>query len=222
MGKYLRAAGVSVTKKTKLDAFAAEHGDKIKELFAKGANLLEVQTHFRIGNTGIRKVMKKLGLKYNKAQTFKFKASEEEIMKMIEMRKEGKTLQEIGDIYGVTRERIRQRIASVQPEVVLQGLGPRIKRFCAVCENPLPSRTKNDTCSAHCKNVKNQKFIFTRDDALRIMKYRDEGKTWAQIGVEYGFKKPYLFRIYLERKIDVILSSEEKAKYIRPRKSNEQ
>lgn len=214
--KYLSQAGVQSAKKTKLDAFAFEKGAEIKEMLEKGANLLEVQTHFKIGHSALQRVLNKLGIKYDKSKTNKAKGTIEEIHKMIEMRKEGKTLQAIGDIYGVTRERIRQQIASVQPEVVLQGLGPRTQRFCVVCESPIIRRSKHDTCSHHCYNVKNQKFIFTRDDALRIMKCRDEGKTWEQIGTEYGFKKPYLFRIYLERKINIILSSEEKAKYIRP------
>lgn len=37
--------------------------------------------------------------------------TETQIDKMVELRLEGKTLQEIGDLYGLTRERIRQLLA---------------------------------------------------------------------------------------------------------------
>jgi DNA-binding CsgD family transcriptional regulator len=220
LNKYRNELGFETIKNSKMDRFAISNKERIIELIDKGANLSELQIELGINWSGLKKVLKNLNITYDKIKTNKYKAQHNKCLEMLELRKEGKTLQEIANVYGVTRELVRQNIAKLKPEIILPSTGVRSMKQCIMCDSKFFSRIQDaKTCSPECNRLHKNKFILTRDDAVKIMEFRDQGKTWNQIGEEYKLENPNLFRIYLQRKISILFSTEEKSKYI---KTNEQ
>lgn len=107
----------------------------------------------------------------------KFSVDRDEYPNILKMRKEGKSLEEIGDKYGLSRERIRQIGSTIQgfPKKLIgfpsKQRTPRIKKKCAACGKTLfklPHTVKNSMtdkfyCDIDCFHKKHPK---------RTMEYR--------------------------------------------------
>lgn len=96
---------------------------------------------------------------------------------ILEMRMEGKTLQEIGDYYGVTRERVRQIIESLDSE-----------------RRRTPKHIEN---LKHLQEMKESNFFYrlSKEDQA-LIDFRLQGKTFREIrkvfnnkGDSYGFNR---------------------------------
>lgn len=110
----------------------------------------------------------------------------ERYAEIVRLRREGKTLEEIGKLYAVTRERVRQICVKDDPEftaadalVALKGPKPT----CPVCGNEMRWSTKG-TCSREC-HKKWQSTHLTdkqRKYGEEILRLRATGMTWDGIG----------------------------------------
>lgn len=96
---------------------------------------------------------------------------EERRLKIIEMRLEGKTLQEIGVFFNLTRERIRQ---------ILLPVKIKEKKYCAFCGDILDKTRK------FCQKCNDLYLLSGRDSVREKIRIRDNhtcqkcGKKWAK------------------------------------------
>lgn len=133
---------------------------------------------------------------------------------ILALRQQGLTLQEIGDVHGITRERARQVLSRHFPDV---AIGSRLKatRICSCCKKIFtPSRTAQYACSMACKKMSTLTKRWTRDFALRLMELRSLGWGWAAVSNELmpDLTTP-AFRSALQLQIPILFSSEERARY---------
>lgn len=131
-------------------------------------------------------------------------------LEMFELRKSGKTLAEIGAHFSVTREYVRQCLNKHYPDVIFPKHQAKT-RPCRYCGTSFHSYVKNaEHCSRECWGLAKRKGVFTRDLAERLMKMRDQDKTWAKIEEETGIAN---LRSQVQRHLGIIFSTEEREKY---------
>ena len=111
---------------------------------------------------------------------------------IIAMRERGVTYQEIAELYGISRERVRQ---------ILQRCGradlcyrqtkwndPKEQEHCLRCGGVLPfqNRKRQKYCSKKCWSRSTKSFAV----AKLALRRRSEGATWQKIADEVGWKRP--------------------------------
>ena len=113
------------------------------------------------------------------------------VLNMVELRKTGLTYQEIGDQYGITRERVRQLLKPVAPKLcgngITLGIVPsraKVRRFnCAhcgkACERPASVSTRH--CSQKCAVAAKTDNATPR----KIKQMRANGMTWEAAGRKF-------------------------------------
>lgn len=135
---------------------------------------------------------------------------------MASMRKEGLTLAEIAGKFDVTRERVRQVLSRSFPDTVWPGIRVRNMRTCKCCGQEFCyTRTRDYYCSAVCRLSRPSKAenMWHRENAVAMMRMRDEGATWEQIAQELGFRNGHILRSGIRNKLTTLFSREEQAKY---------
>ena len=144
--------------------------------------------------------------------------------KMLEMRKEGKTLQMIGTQFGLTRERVRQIMISMEPNEPWEGIVAK-GHVCQQCGCTFygTGHLNSTLCTNFCKKVQKKEAMFwDRDVAVTIMKLRDDNKTWKEVAsIINPRKNGPSFRADIQKKIKLLFSQEEQEKYFNPRKQND-
>lgn len=115
------------------------------------------------------------------------------LAKIIAMREQGEGYREIGDAFGITRERVRQIIKAAGRkdltgyEIFWKTHGTQ-PRPCEECGGPfIPTNKGTRFCSRKCMNPSRRGI---RPKTVNLAKYalkrRREGATWQVIGSERG------------------------------------
>ena len=123
--------------------------------------------------------------------------SKVEVEKAIKLRKSGKTLQEIGNIFGVTRERIRQIFDEVggmekyNHTYLIDDLYPKGHKRCYCCKETLELRRfyKNKSGIRGHSNfcIKCQKIISRKYIEKYRKEYRKGGKYYQKVLARSAF-----------------------------------
>lgn len=182
---------------------------EIKELCENtNLNTRQIASQLHIPRPVVREIMVIMGVSPSSIPTGPTKKMALRDQQIVQMRSEGMKYEEIGKKFGMTRERVRQIIVRDAQHLtgIVEGAS---KKVCTVClkihENSGP------TCSKECaKRLKSDKRKWTRDVMEAIMRLRDEGLTWAEVGEQVGLP-------YVRERIQVyrhLLSFEEQQKYI--------
>lgn len=144
--------------------------------------------------------------------------SQERLGRIIEARRNGDSLDEIGQRFGVSRERIRQILAKHFPDVTIQ---PRIStsykpKKCQVCGVEFDGKSNAKTCSSKCGGLLRRGTFWCRNLAIEIMQLRDQGLTWDKVAeaVNPGCNRA-AFRTSLQRQKEIIFSIYEKERYFK-------
>ena len=110
------------------------------------------------------------------------KQKQKRLSTIANLKMSGKTLQEIADRYGLTKERVRQLLLSTGKTYPKQsaGIRARVTVFCLRCNkkipNLVPNRAKNRKyCSQQCATPKIYK---TRKEKMRY--HQIKAKEWYQ------------------------------------------
>lgn len=191
----------------------------IRVLLSNHLTLYQVARELKITPATLRRYMEHLGITPPRNRKQRSNPEDFRLPKMIAMRKEGMTLDEIGTYFGLTRERVRQLLEKDCPDTVFpKRLSPR--SVCEHCQiEYAASQLRPRFCSAVCKKA-NRASAFTRDKALLIMACRDRGCSWGEVSKElhYGGSYPS-FRASLQR-FKHFFSTEEQRKYFPAKDQN--
>lgn len=106
---------------------------------------------------------------------------------IVELRLQGKTLSEIGAIYNITRERVRQILMASGDPRVKSYRRPPIVRTCMGCGKEFRPKNRHvKYCSLPCFYNNRPKHLTNRQREIlsHVMKRRPEGATWQQIASE--------------------------------------
>lgn len=199
---------------------AKRHEEAIRKMVAERLTMEQMGVEIGASRQSILRYMEVLGIERQAESTgTKPNSTSERDLLILEDRKSGMTLQGIGEKHHLTRERVRQILARNFPDFVLP---PRIgvEHAPAVCQNPscgkeFPYRFNTKYCSKSCwtQMVTSQKF--TRDNAVEVMKLRDEGKTWEAIA---DIMEIHNLRSSIQRHTRHFFSTEEQHRYL-PKRS---
>jgi transcriptional regulator len=159
------------------NAFKYEHD--LKRLLAEGLTREQIANSLGIATYCVSLYCDILGLERPKRKKREYiMATHERVSEIVEMRKQGWTLDTIGGKYNVSRERVRQILAKHCPDVAIQNRQV-VTRKCLICGAEFSGATK--TCSHACGGISKRKDEFTRDVAIKIMGMRKRGMTWPEI-----------------------------------------
>jgi DNA-binding CsgD family transcriptional regulator len=195
------------------------HEDILRKGVEEGLVIEKIANNAGIGVASAVKYLKLLGIDYKRerirAKHNGVKTLSERDLVVMQMRKDGKTLQEIGDHFGCSRELIRQILSRKFPDVSVMSRKMNLHK-CEVCGTDFSRSRSNQTncCSIRCKVAKRKESVWDRDMALRIMNMRAQGLGWEAVAKEL---RPQLsgasFRARLQREMMIIFSSAERAYY---------
>lgn len=142
----------------------------------------------------IYQVLRKGGRKWTRT-TFGGLNTRDRDAEIINLRRSGMTLTEIGAKYEITRERVRQIIVRLAPDltddVVRDArLGPLPK--CPECGKELRRGGRNKTCGSHeCRSIRWSNLTpMQRERGERILTLRAFGMTWEEIANRVWPEKP--------------------------------
>lgn len=201
---------------------AEEQKERLTSLINQGCTISQIGYAMGQGATLTKKYIDCLGLKPIRKKDSP--QNKERRQEMVRMRQQGATLQEIGNKFEVSRERVRQCIAYEAPESAFKTV-QRSKFECVVCGNQFSKVRHTESsmfCSSVCKRLHNGlRETLTRDDAEKIMYLRDQGCTWDQVAsrIDKEWFGVHL-RVQLQRKIPILFSTAEQKKYF-PKRSRE-
>ncbi len=122
---------------------------------------------------------------------------------IVQLRKTGCALEEVGTQFGITRERVRQICVEYEKLTndiigVDSRLGPRVKHItkpCPVCgtdvtktENYWNNSYNKGHCSRKCGELNYVSKIWTDDRAIMCLKMRAQHSSWQRIADQDGCK----------------------------------
>lgn len=191
---------------------AKQYEDDLRSLSLNHLTLYQIARELKLSPATVRRYMQHLGIRLPRQRKQRVNAEDTRVPAMILMRKEGNTLDEIGNQFGLTRERVRQLLARDCPDTVFPKRDAP-QGSCLYCggEYALVG-IRSRFCSSTCKKA-NRDNAFTRDKAILIMRYRDMGKTWVEVGHTMKHTgSEGSFRANLQRSKH-FFSSEEQNKY---------
>lgn len=187
---------------------ALAHEKALKQAVLEKLTWEQISIRCGIATSTAKSYCKVLGINVSNLQAERVKLTKSKHADVIiRLRNEGKTLEEIGRVIGITKERVRQILARWSPNTIVK-VRRAVTKTCPVCLNEFSGQGK--TCSAKCGYIKKAKHSYTRDLAVQIMKLRENGLTWEQVSsqVAPGVHHPGWFS-GLHRVKAQIFSSEE-------------
>ena len=116
------------------------------------------------------------------------------LKQMIALRESGRTLEDVGADFGISRERVRQLLAGAGREDLLdtgilrgRGTVPRVKCKCRQCgrvEEKIPSTASRYTyCSRECRDLGKSPFPMAKAD--EAIKMRLKRTSWPEIAKRF-------------------------------------
>ena len=189
--------------------------EKLKKLASEKKTGSEIALEIGVSPSEIYNQTHKLGLCLQKR-----KGVGEHVDEMADMYKNGKTLQEIGEAFGVTRERIRQLLVAHYPDMKrevnppLRNAAVKETRTCPTCGTEFET-SKSDPrkfCTHECSSIAKKRTMWTRDKAEVIMGLRQAGYTWSGIAEHFGYKRENgapSFRTSLRRWAPILFTKKE-------------
>ena len=158
---------------------ALAHEKALKQAVSEKLTWEQISIRCGIAASTAKSYCKVLGIDASNLRSKRVKLTKSKhVDAIIRLRNEGKTLEEIGNIIGITRERVRQILARWSPDTIIKVRRAAIKT-CPVCSSEFSGQGK--TCSAKCGGIKRSKHSYTRDLAVQIMKLRENGLTWERV-----------------------------------------
>lgn len=184
--------------------------DYIASGIAKGHTGYEIAMETGLAEPTVRRYAQLLGLHLPRKKRKRPDEDVARIQEIVEMRKSGKTLDEVGKVFGITRERVRQIVRKHAPDVVIGG--KKTTTECAVCGIHFIAKGHRPGifCSHNCWSAARQiKSGWNRDLAEKIIKLRGQGDTWQQVSDKLGYPRVDVFRSNLQRHISILFSTQE-------------
>lgn len=128
---------------------------RIKECAERGLSMQEAAGHLGIHYLTVTRKAKELGIEFRRPN--KGAADQERLQAVAAMYRSGKTLAEIGELYGVTRERIRQLLSRYTDVTATDGgsaAKARIERDKKRAEREAACLEKNGCSVAQLKHLR--------------------------------------------------------------------
>lgn len=190
---------------------------ELRELASDGLGVGQIALRIKKSYAGTQKYLDALGIKLTKKRNPISARIMEQAKEMVELRKRGLTLSDIGLKFGCSREWVRQQIAAIEPDGAWPTNRTKKTHECSVCSRLFsgPGYGGIEFCSKACSNVHLGKWaVVDRDLAVRIMALRKQGKTWDQVAKETDSRlSGTSFRIGLQRKLKIVFSTEEREEF---------
>lgn len=160
---------------------------EVRQRYAEGATILDLATEYGCSQSTVRQALLKSIVRQQDTQP---KCPDERTEAMAKLRKGGQTYEQIAQVYGVTREFVRQQLVRYQSltgETGLVGLQKKKKeptRFCPNCSAPV---TKPG--STHCSKECYMAAVEERNRPIfeKIVTLRKQGATWVQCARAIGW-----------------------------------
>lgn len=195
---------------------ALYHEPQIRKLIGEGLTREQIANEIGISSSSVSAYCDILGLRIPRKKRETTNGLGLQIGEILELRKSGKTLNEIGQQFGVSRERIRQVLAKHAPDVAIQTRIPS-GRTCPICNKEYHGSAR--ACSPSCTSIMRNKGRFDRDKIERIMWMRDLGMTWEKvaISIEDNSVNVASWRTRLGHAAKTLMNSTERKIYLPPR-----
>ena len=172
---------------------------ELRALVLQELNLYQIARALDISPATARRYMSHLKIKPSEKRKKRDNRPDPRTNDMIEMRKSGQTLDQIGTTFNITRERVRQILQKKCPDFVFPVRVVKSQR-CNHCEMEFtPTGPTAKFCGHKCAGAAKSSF-FNRDIALKVMRERDNGMKWFEIARLLGNgKSTSVFRSHLQR-----------------------
>ena len=188
---------------------------ELRALHSNNLTLYQIARAMGITATTARRYLTVIGLPTPTRRQDRTTPPDLRVDEMMELRRQGETLDAIGKRFDLTRERVRQILQREMPDFVFPRR-PGKSHNCVHCGGSFHSgRASNKFCSQKCKGA--AQTIFNRDTALDVMRERREGRTWDEIAEALGNGcSTAMFRCRVQR-YKSFFSAAEQAEFFPPK-----
>ena len=174
------------------------HGDVIRWAVATGCSVNTAHQWLKgrgekVGSNTVENLLRSQGWQPNpNMRTLRNKSRASQI---IALRESKRTLQEIGDQFGISRERVRQILVSEnRPDLfapVRSGHSIMVRSACPICNEPA-NDPHSTHCSQRCAGLARRKPNGISAKAEAAIPLRAEGLSWPKIGKMLGVREDSL------------------------------